>query len=94
MKKMKNILAWIGTVLLAASLTACAGSSAADANTETETEKETQQETENTAETAEETVSETESTSSHADTLVAYFSATGTTRGVAEKIASLTGADI
>lgn len=94
MKMMKNILAWTGTVLLAASLTACAGSSAADANTETETEKETQQETENTAETAEETVSETESTSSHADTLVAYFSATGTTKGVAEKIASLTGADM
>ena len=28
------------------------------------------------------------------DTLVVYFSATGTTKGVAEKIASVTGADI
>lgn len=30
----------------------------------------------------------------HSDILVVYFSATGTTRGVAEKIASLTGGDL
>ena len=30
----------------------------------------------------------------HADVLVAYFSATGTTKGVAEKIASVTGGDL
>ena len=30
----------------------------------------------------------------HSDTLVVYFSATGTTKGVAEKIAELTGADL
>ena len=32
--------------------------------------------------------------SEHSNVLVLYFSATGTTRGVAEKIAALTGADI
>lgn len=32
--------------------------------------------------------------SSHSDVLVVYFSATGTTRGVAERIASVTDADI
>ena len=30
----------------------------------------------------------------HSDVLVAYFSATGTTKGVAEKIASITGGDL
>ena len=30
----------------------------------------------------------------HSDTLVVYFSATGTTKGVAEKLASVTGADL
>ncbi len=30
----------------------------------------------------------------HSDTLVVYFSATGTTRGVAEKLAGVTGADL
>ena len=32
--------------------------------------------------------------SAHSDVLVAYFSATGTTKGVAEKIASVTGGDL
>lgn len=35
-----------------------------------------------------------EDTPSHADVLVAYFSATGTTKKVAEKIAAITGADL
>ena len=35
-----------------------------------------------------------ESAAAHADTLVAYFSATGTTKGVAEKIAAITGGDL
>ena len=34
------------------------------------------------------------SAETHSDTLVAYFSATGTTKGVAEKIASVTGGDL
>ncbi len=36
---------------------------------------------------------ETENTQQNGGTLVVYFSATGTTKGVAEKIASITGAD-
>lgn len=35
-----------------------------------------------------------ETDEAHSDTLVAYFSATGNTRGVAEKLAALTGADL
>ncbi len=35
-----------------------------------------------------------ENTTSHSDVLVAYFSATGTTKGVAENIASITGGDL
>ena len=42
----------------------------------------------------EETEAVTEGTAEHADVLVAYFSATGTTKGVAEKIASITGGDL
>ncbi len=33
-------------------------------------------------------------TEEHSDTLIVYFSATGTTKGVAEKLASLTGGDL
>lgn len=48
---------------------------------------------ENPAESAvEETASE--DTAAHSDVLVAYFSATGTTKGVAERIASVTGGDL
>ena len=36
----------------------------------------------------------TEDPSAHSDVLVAYFSATGTTKGVAEKIAAVTGGDL
>ena len=36
----------------------------------------------------------TEDTTAHSDVLVAYFSATGTTKGVAERIAAVTGGDL
>ena len=39
-------------------------------------------------------IQETEDTSAHSDVLVAYFSATGTTKGVAEKIAAITSGDL
>ena len=35
-----------------------------------------------------------EDTPAHSDVLVAYFSATGTTKGVAEKLAAVTGGDL
>ena len=44
--------------------------------------------------TAGETESESLAPEPHSDVLVAYFSATGTTKGVAEKIASVTGGDL
>ena len=43
---------------------------------------------------SEEQTSETEGSNSGKDTLVVYFSVTGNTKGVAEKIADITGADV
>ena len=51
------------------------------------------QEQEAAQETAAEPASETPA-AAHSDVLVAYFSATGTTKGVAERIASVTGGDL
>ena len=66
--------------------------------TETESEKvpvDNSTASEDTADTAaSNTDSANESTSDHSDILVAYFSATGTTKGVAERIATVTGGDL
>jgi Flavodoxins len=43
---------------------------------------------------SDDTDSADEDTTTHSDVLVAYFSATGTTKGVAEKIAAITGGDL
>ena len=43
---------------------------------------------------AEETDSAEQEPAAHSEVLVAYFSATGTTKGVAEKIAAITGGDL
>ena len=79
---MKKIIALLIAALLVFGLTACGGSS--------------ESAEENPAETAESSSDETaaEETQTDKDVLVVYFSATGTTKGVAEKIASLTGADL
>ncbi|MCR5371171.1 MAG: flavodoxin, partial [Clostridium sp.] len=45
-------------------------------------------------ETQAEAANTAEASAEHSDVLVAYFSATGTTKGVAEKIASVTGGDL
>ena len=55
------------------------------------------EETADTAATDTDSVNEStsaEDTSDHSDILVAYFSATGTTKGVAERIAAVTGGDL
>ncbi len=80
---MKRFFALFIAALLVFGLTACGGS-----NTESAEES--------SAETAESSSEETaaEEPQSDADVLVVYFSATGTTKGVAEKIASITGADL
>ena len=79
---MKKIIALLIAALLVFGLTACGGSS--------------ESAEENPEETAESSSDETaaEETQTDKDVLVVYFSATGTTKGVAEKIASLTGADL
>ena len=80
---MKKIIALLIAVLLVFGLTACGGGA--------------ESAEENAAETAAESSSE-ETTAEEPKTdtgvLVVYFSATGTTKGVAEKIASVTGADL
>ena len=45
-------------------------------------------------ETAEKPANEAPAATDHSDVLVVYFSATGTTEGVAERIANVTGADV
>ena len=79
---MKRIIALLIAALMVFGLTACGGSS--------------ESAEENPEETAESSSDETaaEETQTDKDVLVVYFSATGTTKGVAEKIASLTGADL
>ena len=77
---MKKALSLLLALCLIIGLTACSGGSSEEAA-----------ETDNTAETAAE---EQTDSSSGGETLVVYFSATGNTRAVAEKIASMTGADI
>ena len=58
-----------------------------------QTEAQTEEAQEAVQETAAEPASEA-SAAAHSDVLVAYFSATGTTKGVAERIASVTGGDL
>ena len=94
---MKKIVSIIFAALLILCLSAC--------STQTKTEsKEGSSASENTDNSqnsnTDNTASQDEGTASDADAaaegkiLVAYFSATGTTKGVAEEIAKLTGADL
>jgi flavodoxin len=94
---MKKFFSIMMTALLLTSLTACSNGSQAE--TEAHEEPEVQTETTAPAETeapAETASAETASaeTASHPDVLVVFFSATGTTKGVAERIASVTGGDL
>ena len=75
---MKKILSIMTLTLLLGALTACGGNSQAQTTADTQ---------------AAETVTE-EASAEHAEVLVAYFSATGTTKGVAERIAAVTGGDL
>ena len=83
---MRKILSVLLALCLIVGLTACSGGSseeAADADNTAETAAEEQTE-----------APESEESGSGSETLVVYFSATGNTKEVAEKIASVTGADI
>jgi len=98
MKKIKTLFAVLMVFTVVLSLTACAGTNSD--GTADKQENEAQSKSEETADTeASNTDSASESTSAgdtsdHSDILVAYFSATGTTKGVAERIAAVTGGDL
>lgn len=79
---MRKILSILLALCLTIGLTACSGGDSSDEATETE----------NGSAAAEEQT-EADIGNSGNETLVVYFSATGNTKGVAEKIASITGAD-
>ena len=102
---MKKIISIILAAVLFTALTAC-GSSAQAGTTSTQAVTEAQKAAaESTTAAKTETAAaettqkaEPESTTAapaaHSDVLVAFFSATGTTKGVAERIASVTGGDL
>ena len=83
---MKKILSILLTLCLIIGLTACSGGSSEEtADTDNGSEATAAEQTDDT---------ETNESGTGSETLVVYFSATGNTRGVAEKIASITGADL
>ena len=97
---MRKKISVLMAVLLVLGLAACGKTD--NPTTETTTQKitseslkEADESTVNTSElkTEEATAEETDSTQKNSDVLVVYFSATGNTKGVAEKIAGITGAD-
>ena len=90
---MKKILSIFLATLMFTMLAAC-GSSAKAETAGTQAVTEAQKETAQSAAASETKAAETEASAAHSDVLVAYFSATGTTKGVAERIASVTGGDL
>lgn len=104
---MKKIIPIFLSVVLLLMLSACGSTGTTENNTpvvsetsQTETEKENGNssepiETPEASEPDQEAYSEAQADTSEPgkDVLVVYYSATGTTKGVAEKIASITGAD-
>ena len=94
---MRRMAATITAVILAVGLTACGGSSSAATAENNKAEETTAtQETVETeeAENTEAVQADAETAAAGKDVLVVYFSATGTTKDIAEKIAAITDADL
>ncbi len=96
---MKRVISLVLASLLALALTACGAKEAqtqeapASATTETVTPAEAPAPTEPPTTTVENAAAEPQQTA-EGGALVVYFSATGTTKGVAEKLASAVGGDL
>ena len=92
---MKKIIALLTIAVFILMLAGCASSNSSSSQTENShasNSAASKSETES-SKAADETKAENSDTSNGGKTLVVYFSATGTTKGVAEQIASYTGAD-
>ena len=89
---MKQVLSLLLAALLVASLAACAGSSPADPTGNTTVDPPVSAEPESTS--TPESATAPDTTAAAGKTLVVVFSATGTTKGVAEKIAAIENADL
>ena len=90
----RMIAAFAATVLLAVGITACGSSEAKEAETVTEETSAATEEAQGPAEATGSEEPKTDNASEGKSVLVVYFSATGTTKDVAEKIAAITDADL
>ena len=96
---MKKAIALLIVIVLTLSFVACSSGSSDNTTAPSDNEASVQADTVNEDPTLPENDTETKSDAPEEDntadskTLVVYFSATGTTKGVAEQIASVTGAD-
>ena len=92
MKKIKTLFAVLMIFTMTLGLAACGSAGSNEASgTQTSEVQNTSEENAAAAETEKESAG---NSAAHSDVLVAYFSATGTTKGVAEKIAAVTGGDL
>lgn len=91
---MKKFAAFLFTLLMVVSLAACAGNSEPTETNSPDVESSVVDETSAPESSAAESASETETETEGTKVLVAYFSATGTTEGVAEHIANGLNADL
>lgn len=96
---MKRLVSIIMVFTLLLSFTACSGNGTGEESeklpdTASQTEQQTSAPDKETDSSSENTSEETEPNKSEAKALVVYFSCTGNTKAVAEKISELTGADL
>ena len=89
---MKRIIALLTMAVFILMLAGCAASNSSS-QSEAETKAAASKNVTESSKAADETKAENSDTANGGKTLVVYFTATGTTKGVAEQIASFTGAD-